>query len=164
MCLCLCLIRGIARQGRMAPKLFYAARPSSSSSSSLYSRRSKMMVCLIVGLIVFGVIGIWKQALTGSHTRCKHDKPLSVSVTWDTSTSTSTSTTSSDAAAAVVDDLKPNRRKVMGFVGIQTGFGSAGRRRALRNTWFPSDHQGLQRYYLNPNAIVIHHFAFTVYD
>ncbi|KAI3939591.1 hypothetical protein MKX01_038546 [Papaver californicum] len=36
------------------------------------------------------------------------------------------------------------RHKVMGFVGIQTGFGSVGRRRSLRKTW-PSDRQGLQR-------------------
>lgn len=33
----------------------------------------------------------------------------------------------------------------MGFVGIQTGFGSGGRRRSLRMTWMPSDHQGLQQ-------------------
>lgn len=37
------------------------------------------------------------------------------------------------------------RHKVMGFVGIQTGFGSVGRRRSLRKTWMPSDPQGLQR-------------------
>lgn len=37
-----------------------------------------------------------------------------------------------------------NRRKVMGFVGIQTGFGSIGRRRSLRKTWMPSDPQGLR--------------------
>lgn len=33
----------------------------------------------------------------------------------------------------------------MGFVGIQTGFGSVGRRRSLRQTWMPSDPQSLQR-------------------
>lgn len=33
----------------------------------------------------------------------------------------------------------------MGFVGIQTGFSSVGRRRSLRNTWLPSDREGLQR-------------------
>jgi hypothetical protein len=37
------------------------------------------------------------------------------------------------------------RHKVMGFVGIQTGFGSAGRRRSLRKTWMPSDPEGLRR-------------------
>ncbi|KAE8100022.1 hypothetical protein FH972_017957 [Carpinus fangiana] len=37
------------------------------------------------------------------------------------------------------------RPKVLGFVGIQTGFGSADRRAALRSTWFPSDPDGLLR-------------------
>lgn len=37
------------------------------------------------------------------------------------------------------------RHKVMGFVGIQTGFASTGRRRSLRKTWFPSDREGLTR-------------------
>eukprot|EP01018_Ginkgo_biloba_P000174 Gb_40832 [translate_table: standard] len=35
------------------------------------------------------------------------------------------------------------RPKVMGFVGIQTGFESAARRKALRETWVPSDPDGL---------------------
>ncbi|XP_020097629.1 probable beta-1,3-galactosyltransferase 12 [Ananas comosus] len=40
-----------------------------------------------------------------------------------------------DAAAA--------RPKVLGFVGVQTGFGSADRRNALRSTWFPPNPDGL---------------------
>ncbi|XP_059065004.1 probable beta-1,3-galactosyltransferase 12 [Cryptomeria japonica] len=38
-----------------------------------------------------------------------------------------------------------NRQKVLGFVGIQTGFDSVDRRRALRKTWLPSDQDGLLR-------------------
>ncbi|KAJ9702004.1 hypothetical protein PVL29_003979 [Vitis rotundifolia] len=38
-----------------------------------------------------------------------------------------------------------DRPKVLGFVGIQTGFSSANRRSALRSTWFPSDPDGLLR-------------------
>lgn len=38
-----------------------------------------------------------------------------------------------------------SRPKVLGFVGIQTGFGSSDRRKALRETWFPSDPEGLFR-------------------
>lgn len=38
------------------------------------------------------------------------------------------------------------RPKLLGFVGIQTGFGSSDRRAALRETWFPSDPDGLLRY------------------
>ncbi|XXG57089.1 hypothetical protein AAC387_Pa03g4334 [Persea americana] len=35
------------------------------------------------------------------------------------------------------------RPKILGFVGVQTGFASADRRAALRSTWFPSDTDGL---------------------
>lgn len=38
-----------------------------------------------------------------------------------------------------------NRPKLLGFVGIQTGFASVNRREALRSTWFPSDPDGLLR-------------------
>ncbi|KAK9946275.1 hypothetical protein M0R45_011748 [Rubus argutus] len=37
------------------------------------------------------------------------------------------------------------RPKLLGFVGIQTGFGSTDRRAAMRSTWFPSDADGLLR-------------------
>ncbi|KAL2612908.1 hypothetical protein R1flu_024600 [Riccia fluitans] len=40
------------------------------------------------------------------------------------------------------DGMRP---KVLGFVGIQTGFGSAERRRALRRTWMPSTRDGIAR-------------------
>ncbi|CAK9180011.1 unnamed protein product [Ilex paraguariensis] len=36
-----------------------------------------------------------------------------------------------------------DRPKLLGFVGIQTGFSSNDRRAALRSTWFPSDPEGL---------------------
>lgn len=38
------------------------------------------------------------------------------------------------------------RPKLLGFVGVQTGFASAGRRASLRATWFPSDPDALQRF------------------
>ncbi|XP_058069020.1 probable beta-1,3-galactosyltransferase 12 isoform X2 [Magnolia sinica] len=38
-----------------------------------------------------------------------------------------------------------DRPKLLGFVGIQTGFSSADRRAALRSTWFPSDTDGILR-------------------
>ncbi|KAK7831195.1 putative beta-1 [Quercus suber] len=38
------------------------------------------------------------------------------------------------------------RPKQLGFVGIHTGFGSSDRRLALRETWFPSDPDGLLRF------------------
>ncbi|CAH2060559.1 unnamed protein product [Thlaspi arvense] len=39
----------------------------------------------------------------------------------------------------------PERRKLLGFVGIQTSFDSTDRRAALRSTWFPSDPDALLR-------------------
>ena len=39
-----------------------------------------------------------------------------------------------------------SRPKLLGFVGVQTGFGSVDRRKALRETWFPSEPEGLFRY------------------
>ncbi|KAL2476417.1 putative beta-1 [Abeliophyllum distichum] len=113
----------------MPRKLFYA-RPSS------FSRRSKLLIfSLLIGLsgFILGFIVISRQ---NSGYKCEYNKPLSVSVTWDRSASSS---------GGVVSDGGQKRYKVMGFVGIQTGFGSAGRRQALRKTWFPSDHGGLQR-------------------
>ncbi|KAI7743714.1 hypothetical protein M8C21_014980, partial [Ambrosia artemisiifolia] len=77
-------------------------------------------------------IVVFKQDITGVSNKCEPNKPLSVSVSWDHSN-----------GGGGGDQ---NRYKVMGFVGIQTGFASVGRRRSLRKTWFPSDHQGLQRY------------------
>lgn len=40
------------------------------------------------------------------------------------------------------------RPKVLGFVGIQTGFDSGPRRKALRETWFPSTPEELLRFSL----------------
>ncbi|PSR89310.1 Beta-1,3-galactosyltransferase [Actinidia chinensis var. chinensis] len=42
-------------------------------------------------------------------------------------------------------DASGDRPKLLGFVGIQTGFSSVDRRAALRSTWFPSDPDGLLR-------------------
>ncbi|XP_022717259.1 probable beta-1,3-galactosyltransferase 14 isoform X1 [Durio zibethinus] len=75
----------------------------------------------------------------GSGYRCKSSDPRSVRVLWDRTGNVNNGGASGD------DDNGTNRHKVMGFVGIQTGFGSAGRRRSLRKTWMPSDRQGLQR-------------------
>ncbi|KAL7143422.1 hypothetical protein ABFS83_08G189500 [Erythranthe nasuta] len=124
-----------------SPKLFYA-RPSS------YSRRSAVLIfCLLIGFsgFVFGFIAISRQGL-GSN--CKFGKPLSVSVTWDKSSIVSGGGGGggiSRRSGGGFTNEGQKRRKVMGFVGIQTGFGSTGRRKSLRQTWFPSDHQGLQR-------------------
>ncbi|XP_039127803.1 probable beta-1,3-galactosyltransferase 12 isoform X2 [Dioscorea cayenensis subsp. rotundata] len=43
-----------------------------------------------------------------------------------------------------------DRPKLLGFVGVQTGIGSADRRAALRSTWFPSDPEALTRTKADP--------------
>lgn len=87
----------------------------------------------IVGLVV----GIVTIAAPSRVKNCDTREPRSVSVVWERGTSAS-----SDGGGGSAD---LQRHKVMGFVGIFTGFGSIGRRRALRQTWLPSDEQGLER-------------------
>ncbi|KAL6553498.1 hypothetical protein OROGR_007340 [Orobanche gracilis] len=115
-----------------SPKLFYA-RPSSWNS-----RRSAFLILfaiIVFSCFIFGIVSI-SQA---GGNNCKYGKPISVSMTWDKSS------TGSQSTGAGISDEGQKSHKVMAFVGIQTGFESAGRRRVLRRTWFPSDHQGLQR-------------------
>lgn len=110
---------------------YFNARPSP------YTRRSTVLIlCLVIGLtgFLFGFVAITRSSL-GSE--CKTSKPRSVSVVWERS---------GGGNSRVSDGDSEKRHKVMGFVGIQSGFGSAGRRRSLRKTWMPSDQQGLQRY------------------
>lgn len=47
-----------------------------------------------------------------------------------------------DFSSGIQTNSLQSRPKVLGFVGIQTGFGSAERRKALRETWLPSDQHG----------------------
>lgn len=110
-----------------SPKFFYPR-------SSTYTRRSTLLiVSLLLGLIgLFGIFAISRQS---SGYKCKYSKLRSVSVVWD----------KGGGGNDAVSDGDQKRYKVMGFVGIQTGFASAGRRRSLRQTWMPSDRQGLQR-------------------
>jgi len=97
------------------------------------SRRSLILSALFLCIIA---VFLFFRPFQGN--RCLNSNPRSVKVVWEHST-----------AAAVTGSLvqvSNHRHKAMGFVGIQTGFGSVGRRQSLRNTWFPSDHQSLQRY------------------
>lgn len=51
-----------------------------------------------------------------------------------------------ESGAATGGVVVVDRPKLVGFVGIQTGFSSRDRRDALRSTWFPSDTDGLLGY------------------
>ncbi|XP_076943348.1 putative beta-1,3-galactosyltransferase 13 [Bidens hawaiensis] len=106
-------------------KLFHTRHPSRHKPITL-------TLCFITTLILLLLL---LHNNNNNNNNCKHDdgNPLSVSVVWD----------QNGVGSTPGEDHK--RYKVMGFVGIQTGFASAGRRRALRMTWMPSDHVRLQR-------------------
>ncbi|CAL5200965.1 unnamed protein product [Lathyrus oleraceus] len=106
------------------PKSLFNAR------QTISSRTSSLLV--LASLLFFGIILFLTPSRNG---RCLNRNPRSVRVLWDHGTAVT------GGRNAVVDD----RHKVMAFVGIQTGFGSVGRRQSLRKTWFPSDPDGLQR-------------------
>ncbi|KAF7836658.1 putative beta-1,3-galactosyltransferase 14 [Senna tora] len=105
----------------------------------LSSRRSSLLLIssLVIGISGF-VFGITAFLWPIHEYKCLNSHPRSVRVVWERS----------DGGGASASDGNRglgNRHKVMGFVGIQTGFGSVGRRQALRKTWMPADRQGLER-------------------
>ncbi|RRT64698.1 hypothetical protein B296_00035183 [Ensete ventricosum] len=112
----------VFRAGPLPSPLLSRCRRISSSSSAF------SLFCLIFGLagFLFGAISISRPARS-----CPGLEPRSVSVVWDRGGAAGSGT--------------PERHKVMAFVGIQTGFGSVGRRRSIRQTWLPSDRPGLLR-------------------
>ncbi|KAF8025894.1 hypothetical protein BT93_F2654 [Corymbia citriodora subsp. variegata] len=113
-----------------SPKFFHQGRPTPRRSTVL-----TLGCCLLIGLsgFVFGLIAILRPS------QCSVHEPRSVRVVWEGAGGGDGSISAGDGVRSA------NRHKVMGFVGIQTGFGSAGRRRSLRQTWMPSDRQGLKR-------------------
>ncbi|XVE50110.1 hypothetical protein DITRI_Ditri01bG0135400 [Diplodiscus trichospermus] len=119
-----------------SPKLFHAR------SSPLATRPTRSTVLIFSALLIFAIVSFLFALSSflysgGYGYRCRNSDPRSVRVLWDR--------TGNKGGAGGDDDHGTKRPKVMGFVGIQTGFGSAGRRRSLRKTWMPSDRQGLQR-------------------
>ncbi|CAH2036559.1 unnamed protein product [Thlaspi arvense] len=116
-----------------SPRKLFHARPS------LATRRSTALIVLTslaIGIagFTFGLAVILFPALRLTGRNClTNSPPKTVRVVWDVAGNSN----------GVGGEGK--RHKVMGFVGIQTGFGSAGRRRALRKTWLPSDPEGLRR-------------------
>lgn len=120
-----------------SPKFFHARHPTSPRKFTFF-----ILLCLTVGIsgFVFGIVSLLRS---GSGYNCSGGSgPIrSVSVVWDKS-GTAGGGASSDGGG----DGGGKRSKVMGFVGIQTGFASVGRRQSLRKSWMPADREGLQRY------------------
>ncbi|XP_043688296.1 probable beta-1,3-galactosyltransferase 14 [Telopea speciosissima] len=107
-----------------------------------YNQRSSLLICcLLIGItgFSFGLVLILRFS---SGYICRNAEPRSVSVVWERNIISNGGIGDGSPSAS---DGDQNRHKVMGFVGIQTGFGSGGRRKSLRQTWIPSDRQGLQR-------------------
>ncbi|XP_074290278.1 putative beta-1,3-galactosyltransferase 14 [Silene latifolia] len=116
------------------PKIFN----NRSSLPQYFPRKpTSQIICILIliTLLIFGYLAI-SRTLLGHN--CHSTLPRSVSVVWER-----TESSNKDGSLLVKGDVK--RHKVMAFVGIFTGFGSVGRRRALRQTWLPSDRDGLQR-------------------
>ena len=122
-----------------SPKFFHARQPPSRSKFTFF-----ILLCLVTGFggFLFGILAFLRP---GSGYSCiGGGGPVrSVSVVWDKSGGGG----GGDSGDGGGGDGGGKRYKVMGFVGIQTGFGSAGRRRSLRKSWMPADQQGLQRYW-----------------
>ncbi|KAK7244188.1 hypothetical protein RIF29_39006 [Crotalaria pallida] len=127
-----------------SPKSIFHARPSTPSSFSLFSsssssrKSSSSFFFIIIIFLFFSLFLLFSLLKPTALHNCPNPNPKSVRVLWDHDASASSSN-----AAALSNNI--NRHKVMGFVGIFTGFGSVGRRVSLRKTWFPSDPNGLQR-------------------
>ncbi|XP_054814734.1 probable beta-1,3-galactosyltransferase 14 isoform X1 [Prosopis cineraria] len=117
-----------------SPKSFYGRPPP------LSSRRPAFLIifCLLVGVSGF-LYGITSFLWPIHGYRCLNTRPRSVRVVWEQLGS------SGGSNDGIRGGIGKDRHKVMGFVGIQTGFGSVGRRQSLRRTWLPSDRQGLER-------------------
>ncbi|KAI3901502.1 hypothetical protein MKW92_012616 [Papaver armeniacum] len=112
-----------------SPKFFYPSR-----QSSQYTRKTSFLIfCILIGISGF-LFGLFAILRADDNNKCNFEV-RSVSVAWEEHQN------SGNQNVAVQN----NRYKVMGFVGIQTGFRSAGRRASLRKTWFPSNREGLLR-------------------
>ncbi|XP_050215398.1 probable beta-1,3-galactosyltransferase 14 [Mercurialis annua] len=109
------------------------------------TNNARITVLLMIASLFIGISGfIYGLTAPSAAYRCSSPSnahPRSVRVRWDTSHAGSTAV--DHVAASNNSDYR--RHKVMGFVGIQTGFASFGRRNSLRKTWFPSDPLSLQR-------------------
>ncbi|MQM06312.1 hypothetical protein Taro_039138 [Colocasia esculenta] len=130
-----------------SPKFFYSRRSGASAGSTCLPRLRRLsssplfsLACLIFGLggIIFGLVVASRAVASGSG--CRDFEPNSVTVAWQRTG------LGGEGGGGTLGGSDPReRRRVIGFVGIQTGFASIGRRKSLRKTWMPSTREGLRR-------------------
>lgn len=110
------------------------ALPPSAHPRHIYILTLVSFLCLLIGVvgIVFSISALRRPPRTVTVYRCGRSE--------DT---LRTHLSRSGAGGGDGGDARP---KLLGFVGVQTGFGSSERRAALRSTWFPSDPDGLVKY------------------
>ncbi|KAE8723482.1 putative beta-1,3-galactosyltransferase 14 [Hibiscus syriacus] len=123
-----------------SPKFFHA-RTSPQPTHPARSARLIFSALLTFAIVSFLFALSSFLSSGGSGFRCRNSEPRSVRVLWDKTANANTAA----AGGGGIDDNGTKRHKIMGFVGIQTGFGSTGRRQSLRKTWMPSDRQGLKQ-------------------
>ncbi|KAA3453093.1 putative beta-1,3-galactosyltransferase 14 [Gossypium australe] len=121
-----------------SPKFFHAR---TSPPATPHTRSTLLIFAFLLTFAIVSFLFALSSFLSsgGSGYRCRNSDPRSVRVIWDKTGH------GNNGLSAAGDDDGTKRHKIMGFVGIQTGFGSTGRRQSLRKTWMPSDRQGLQR-------------------
>lgn len=122
-----------------SPKFFHAR---TSPPATPHTRSTLLIFAFLLTFAIVSFLFALSSFLSsgGSGYRCRNSDPRSVRVIWDKTGH------GNNGRSAAGDDDGTKRHKIMGFVGIQTGFGSTGRRQSLRKTWMPADRQGLQRY------------------
>ncbi|KFK32543.1 hypothetical protein AALP_AA6G256600 [Arabis alpina] len=127
------------------PSPSYYSKPSKSykPNSSVYAS-SRIHIAIILFSLVSVFIGVAGTifAITSSGAKLGSASVYRCGGSKDTSQVSSSRKLGGDSGnGGVVTE----RRKLLGLVGIQTGFDSGDRRSALRSTWFPSDPDGLLR-------------------
>ncbi|KAH0467439.1 hypothetical protein IEQ34_004677 [Dendrobium chrysotoxum] len=129
-----------------SPKVFYShsTLPCWASRLRRVSSFNFSVFFLIFGLagFLFGSFAFLRGFISGP--KCFAADPISISVAWERRSDSLSGRLGLNGGAGA-GGVQRERHKVMGFVGVQTGFASVGRRRSLRKTWFPSDRQGLLR-------------------
>ncbi|XP_072979355.1 probable beta-1,3-galactosyltransferase 12 [Typha angustifolia] len=117
----------------------YSALSSSFSSSSRLLLLLFAAACLLVGAggIAFALSALRRPPRIVTVVRCGRSED-------SLRTFRSKSLAAASGGAASSGGVAVARPKVLGFVGVQTGFGSADRRAALRSTWFPPDPESLE--------------------